>query len=530
MTTRIQSALLLSVDDATEWPSDATTMLSVDNVDDVGPLGPTNITTIANVGGMVEADTLHRGLVDENDPSVVPQSVTLTIEPTAVRKTYTSVMLVSVPEINAALIGEITETAEGSGVFMVTVDIGALGIEGNGAYKLHALVDDEPKNGQVGESPERTVHVKNYLRPDPAVFKIAVDVGTEKNADSEGPQGTFMFTGYTIEQNSPPIMSIRLEAKRANDTDWTTIGTGDASTSVDIEDAALPGVLDHLTGIAVEGTEVGNRSVVAIDATYHEWAVSVDTIALGLADSITNTSPGARDVSLDDNPYTVRAFAVDGSGKEWASDATEMFSLDNVDDVAPLGPTNVSVTSVEATDKTDGSYTVGGLVDKYDDAVNSPVVTFTVEPTAVRKTYASVTRALKVLLSRTAEGSGVFTVTVDVGTRADMETYLENGTYMFYALAFDEFANEQADDWIHSVTVENSYRPAPEVLALAVDPESTRTNPDSGAPQGTITAYSHEVSSPPTTSVKFEVKRATQTQRGRALILKVYRSFRRNLR
>ena len=55
--------------DATEWSSDAMTMLSVDNVDDVGPLGPTNITTIANVGGMVEADpdgsyTL-RGLVDD---------------------------------------------------------------------------------------------------------------------------------------------------------------------------------------------------------------------------------------------------------------------------------------------------------------------------------------------------------------------------------------------------------------------------------------------------------------------------------
>ena len=507
--------------DETEWPSDAMTMLSVDNVDDVGPLGPTNITTIANVGGMVEADT-HRGLVDENDPSVVPQSVTLTIEPTAVRKTYTSVMLVSVPEINAALISDITETAEGSGVFMVTVDIGALGIEGNGTYKLHALVDDEPKNGQVGESPERTIHVKNYERPDPAVFKITKDLGIEKNADSEGPQGTFMFTGYTIEQNSPPITSIRLEAKRAGDTDWTIIGTGDASTSIDIEDAALPGVLDYLTGIAVDGTEVGNRSVVAIDATYHEWAVSVDTRALGLADSITNTSPGARDVSLDDNPYTVRAFAVDGSGKEWASDAIEMFSLDNVDDVAPLGPTNVSVTSVEATDNMvfedagDGSYTVGGLVDKYDDAVNSPVATFTVEPTAARKTYASVrfvpgVEGLVITdVTETAEGSGVFTVTVDVGTLADGETYLENGTYMFHALAFDEFGNVQDDISEISVTVENSYRPAPEVLALAVDPESvTQTNPDSGAPQGTITlhAYSHEVSSPPTTSVEFEVKR-----------------------
>ena len=75
---------------------------------------------------------------------------------------------------------------------------------------------------------------------------------------------------------------------------------------------------------------------------------------------------------------------------------TAMFSVDNVDDVAPLGPTNVSVTSVDAIDSVleaaeDGSsYTVGGLVDKYDEAVLSPVATFTLKPTAARKTYKSV--------------------------------------------------------------------------------------------------------------------------------------------
>ena len=517
--------------DTTEWPSDATTMLSVDNVDDVEPIGPTNITAIANADGVVEVnpDGSYNigGLIDAHDPSVVLPIAKFTIEPTAKRKTYKSVKLVTVPEINAEFIGDPVEITEG--VFEITVDAGALGIAGNGAYTLHALAYDEFDNVQTDASPERTVHVKNYLRPDPAVFNITVDVGTEKNADSEGPQGTFMFTGYTIEQNSPPIMSIRLEAKRASDTDWTTIGTGDASTSVDIEDAALPGVLDYLTGIAVDGTEAGNRSVVAIDAIYHEWAVSVDTRALGLEDSITKDSPGARDVSLDDNPYTVRAFAVDGNGKEWASDATEMFSLDNVDDVAPLGPTNVSVTRVDATDNSvfedagDGSYTVGGLVDKHDDAVASPVATLTLEPTAARKTYDSVTlvpdtEGLVVTeVAETSVGSGVFTVTVDVGTLADGE-YLENGIYMFHALAFDEFGNVQADmsetDGSRiSVTVANTYRPAPQVLAFTVS-DPTQTNPDSGAPQGTLAlyGYSPEITSAPTTSVVFEVKRKNDTE------------------
>ena len=525
-------AFAVSMDER-EWPSDAMTMLSVDNVDDVEPLGPTNITAIANADGMVEADPdggyTFRGLVDEHDASVIPQILKLTVEPTAVRKTYKSVMLVSNPEINAALIGTPVETSEG--VFEIIVNIGELGIAGNGAYAFHALAYDGSPDGaseefgnvQTDPSPERTVHVKNYLRPDPAVFKITVDVGIEKNADSEGPQGTFMFTGYTIEQNSPPIESIRLEAKRANDTDWTTIGTGDASTSVDIEDAALPGVLDHLTGIVVEGTEAGDKSVVAIDATNKQWVVSVDTVALALEDTITKDSPGARDVSKDDNQYTVRAFAVDASGKEWASDATAMFSLDNVDDVAPLAPTGISITSVDGVDTVfeaaeDGSYTVGGLVDKYDDAVASPVAAFTIEPVAARKTYKSVRLAmypegaLVGEITETAEGSGVFTVTVDVGTLADGETYLENGTYVFQALAKDEFDNEETDGSKISVTVENTYRPAPEVLVIAVDPESiTQTNPDSGAPQGTITlnSRSYEITSPPISGKRFEVKRPT---------------------
>ena len=524
--------------DATEWPSDATTMLSVDNVDDVEPLGPTNITAIAKDGGVVEADpdggyTL-RGLVDPQDPSVVPQTVTLTIEPTAVLKTYESVMLVSVPVIDAALVGTPEEISDG--VFEITVNIGELGIAGNGAYALHALAYDASPDGpdemygnvQTDESPESTIHVKNYLRPDPAVFKITKDLGIETNADSEGPQGIFTFTGYTIEQNSPPIASIRLEAKRANDADWTPIGTGDASTSVAIEDAALPGVLDHLVGIADDGTEVGNRSVVAIDTTYNAWGVSVDTRALGLEDTITKDSPGARDVSMDDNPYTVRAFAVDASGTEWPSGATEMFSLDNVDDVAPLGPTNVSVTGVMATENSvfedagAGSYTVGGLVDKYDAAVNSPVATFTVEPTAVRKTYASVRFVPGVeglvITDVTETADGVFELTVDVGTLADRETYLENGTYMFHALAFDEFGNEQedmseTDGSKISVAVANTRRPVPQVLAFTVG-DPTQTNPDSGAPQGTIalSGYTPEVTSAPTTSVMFEVKRKNDTE------------------
>ena len=536
--------------DETEWPSDATTMLSVDNVDDVEPLGPTNITSVDG-SGMVEAHSESeytlRGLIDPHDLSVDPHTLTLTIEPTAARKTYESVMLVSDnPEINEH-IGPAEETADGSGIFTIAVDVGALGIEGNDTYTLHAVAYDaspdgpDPEFGNIqvhsDETTERTIHLKNYLRPDPAVFKLMVDVGTETNADSRLPQGTFMFTGYTIEQNSPPIESIVLKAKRANDTDWIPIGTSGTSTSANIEDAALDDVITHLVGVANDGTAAGNRSVVEIDTTYNKWEVSVDTRALGLLDSITLETPWERQMDAngyairtftDDNPYTVHAFAVDASGKEWPSDAEVMFSLDNVDDFAPLGPTHVSVTDVMATDNLvfetadDGSFTVGGLVDKYDDAVDSPVATFTVKPIAHPDTYESirfvpgVEGLLITDVVKTAEDT--FTLTVDVGTLADGETYLDNGTYMFHALAFDEGGHEQddmsdTDGSKISVAVENSRRPVPQVLAFTVG-DPTQTNPDSGAPEGTIALYGYtpEITSAPTDSVMFEVKRKNDTE------------------
>ena len=58
-----------------------------------------------------------------------------------------------------------------------------------------------------------------------------------------------------------------------------------------------------------------------------------------------------------------------------------------------------------------------------------------------------------------------------------------------------------------TVNVENTYRPDPGVLAITVDNSDGMTNPDSGAPQGTITlsAYTHDLTSPPTEQIRFEV-------------------------
>ena len=87
----------------------------------------------------------------------------------------------------------------------------------------------------------------------------------------------------------------------------------------------------------------------------------------------------------------------------------------------------------------DGNYTVGGIVDE---TVESPIATYTAEPTADPSTYASVQ-----LVQVDADGnetmidgeSGILDITTDVGM-------LENGAYMIHALAVDEAGNIQSNE------------------------------------------------------------------------------------
>ena len=306
---------------------------------------------------------------------------------------------------------------------------------------------------------------------DPEILALEANFSsiTGRNPDSNAPQGTVTISAYTTAQRTAPeVASIRLSAGSGRNWEVTT------------------------------STEAGERK---------KWSVAVNTKTL--PDTITKSNPGARNAALDNKKYTVRAVAIGADGTEWPSNLTATFSVDNVDDVPPKGPTNIiSVADadgpVEANE--DGSYTVGGLIDKYDETLASPTATFTVQPTAQSATYDSVN-----LVQTDPDGteastegsSGQLEFTVDVGT-------LEDGTYMFHALAVDAVGNIQTDASPKiTVHVENSQRPAPEIVAITVDP-AAETNPDSGAPQGTIVLNGYtlgERSSPPITSMRFEVKR-----------------------
>ena len=422
---------------------------SVDNID------RTDITAVADADGAVEANEDGSysvgGLVDKYDDTVESPMVTFTIKPVSHSNTYASVMIVTT-DAEGASIGEATETAEGSGVFEVTVDVGIL-TDGeylkNGTYMFHAVaVDDAGAEIPETDGAKVSVTVENTYRPAPEILAITVDSEsiTETNPDSGAPQGTITLNARSHEETSPSMSGVLFEVKRPSDEAWIPVGTGvkEEDTDSEVSDAELAEVVGNIVDTATSETSETRVVPLDLDGPYQIWALQVDTTTL--EDTITKDNPGARDHTLDNNQYMVRATAIedaaDFADPEPSPIATEMFSVDNVDDVAPVGPTNIVAVAdvagmIEANE--DGSYTISNVVD---DTLPSPRATFTTEATADPATYASVNlvQTTGEVSETVAEGeAGVLDLEIDVGV-------LDNGTYMFHALAVDEFGNEQTDE------------------------------------------------------------------------------------
>ena len=155
---------------------------------------------------------------------------------------------------------------------------------------------------------------------------------------------------------------------------------------MDVSD--VPGIADldditsGLVGITQAGTISGEQSEVEIPTRYMKWTFIVDTRELALEDTVTaentiklddtiNRGDGdsERDAALDANQYEVRAWSLTPKNENLDQpeylqrDGVEAsFSLDNKDDVPPLGPTNITdiadvAGSIAANE--DGSVTVG---------------------------------------------------------------------------------------------------------------------------------------------------------------------------
>ena len=376
--------------------------------DKFGPAWPpTLITNITTVEGEIRPDR------ETGAYTVGGTAATFKIEPTADPNTYSSVKLVQ-----TAPSGAKTEFIADSQLLKVTVDIDTLD---NGVYLFHASTVNQFGNLQTNESPRVKVHVKNEA---PKVLAITVDEAQTINPDSGAPKGSIMVNAYTPQRAIPVIIGIRFEVKQNKDIQWQSIGEIDKSTAILVREQEK-----------------------------WKWTVEVDTNALD--DTITADSPAARDASLDPSPYMLRALAI-ANGREIVSsdEVMEKFSVDNIDDVAPLGPTKI----IEVT-MPNGMIPVDETVTYETRKTNTSSAVFVIQPTAEARTYSSVRlmrtnpngtqNECKGMLIRSewreeaapkaTSGDSSTTVKFDISS-------LKNGLYTFHGLAVDDAGNVQTDD------------------------------------------------------------------------------------
>ena len=161
-----------------------------------------------------------------------------------------------------------------------------------------------------------------------------------------------------------------------------------------------------------------------------------------MPDTIENKEPENRDATQDDNPYLIRAIAVDVNDVEQEREPpTVKVSVDNVDDVPPI--TGTEIVKIEAQDDE------GNFVEVTPDEKGvyhvSAMVKITAKPKADPKTFAKVILYVKkedtvvAELEMTAAEDGTYVVETD-------SNELPNGVYTIQALAKDEADNLEVAD------------------------------------------------------------------------------------
>jgi len=268
--------------------------------------------------------------------------------------------------------------------------------------------------------------------PDILSIKVTAD---ETSIDSGASKGMVTIKAATSARTVPEVASVKLEIRRTDESDWATLA--------EVNEAVRQG-------------------------TQSEWGASLDTLTLD--DTITGDSLAAHDVSLDDNPYIVRAAITDVDGTTYTSDKRATLSVDNVDDVGPVSTAKILSLSdaYGLLETTDGIYTVGGILA---DGVESPRVSVTAEISANPATFASVGLFVdgNLILPLISDDGGIYGGTLDLGR-------VENGSRTVSVLAVDETGNSEIATDLSTivVSVENftspfvaGEQPPTEVLSIS---------------------------------------------------------------
>ena len=293
------------------------------------------------------------------------------------------------------------------------------------------------------------------------------------NLDGDGPMvggamGNITVTAYTPYRTAPVTSKVRFEVRRQDgtDADWMAVENGATESTVVVDEELPASIVQGLVSMVVGGT-----SPVPIPDTYRKWIIEVDTATLDDTISKDDSAEG-RDVTADENPWIVRAIAVGDDASEHVPNdlVRDSFSVDNVDDVAPLESTMIVTVSDVAgmlTASEAGVFTVGGVVDE---TVPAPVAIVTAKPRAHMRTFDHINlfvherNADGTLGDRRAVGdvvfeyaNGTYTATVDVSGLKP------NAEYAFQALAIDAAMNQekQVESASTPIDVEN-YVPPPD--------------------------------------------------------------------
>ena len=326
------------------------------------------------------------------------------------------------------------------------------------------------------------VSVAYERRTPPEVSAIHAYV-TDRHPDSGAAQGLITVSAFTQVITSPDAVAVQLEVRRAADADWMPLG---------IVQTANTRVTSHIQIAIIEdlvNSILSGAPTAPIALLYREWPLTIDSATL--EDTIMDDSPAASDASLDDNPYVLRAIAVDTAAARYesAEGVTDSFSLDN------YSPTEITTVANEVEmvgPREDGSYYVSGLIAE---GVPDPMLTLTSRTGAHPSAF---TGGLKLAINDAAgeavaidetafSATGNYTYT---GTLANLGS-LPNGMYTFMAVGHTADGAPEERIVAMAITVEvGNFTPPDNFADPTVDILSvTNTRGQANSPSDTDAMY-----------------------------------------
>ena len=282
-------------------------------------------------------------------------------------------------------------------------------------------------------SRESEVTLAYQRRLAPAVFAVDTEA-MDLHPDSNAPRGTITARAFTQAMTNPITTAVQFEVRRSQGTDWAPVGIAQLAGTTVVSNVQIA-IIEDLVGAVVNGA-----SSAPIAPFYRQWSISVDTTTL--EDTILDDTPAASDASQDDNPYVIRAVAVDAASAAYpsADGVMDTFSVDNYSPTEIIEVANeVEVVAPrEDVDLVSGNgpyYRVSGLLLE---GVPEPMLTLTARTGAYPGVFPG---GIKLAVNDATSGAalGVDTVFEDAGNYTYTGVFnlasIPNGIYNFMAVA-----------------------------------------------------------------------------------------------